>query len=53
MTPFQTMWKHVNSCRHCSNGARGMCREGERLLKEASTHAAEAMAPMPKEAAKA
>lgn len=53
MTPFQRMFRHVDQCATCSHASKGMCPEGERLLTEATTKTAEAMAPVPRKPADA
>ena len=47
MTPFERMFQHTDDCPKCRLASKGMCPEGVRLLELASTHTAEAMAPMP------
>lgn len=50
---MQLLFHHIDQCETCGHVDRGMCLDGEKLLKQAGTHTAEAMAPMPRENGKA
>ena len=53
MTPFQILFRHIHDCSLCSHASKGVCAEGEKLLAVAVKETSEAMAPIPREAAKA